>query len=379
MKIIKRSLVSRARKGMIQSLHGQIRTPVFMPIATYGAVKAVEADTMKSLGAEIILSNTYHLWIRPGLQVLRKTKGLHKFMNWNGPLLTDSGGFQVFSLAPMRSLSAEGVTFRSPKDGKKHFLSPKEAIKIQKIIGSDIMMVLDHCPGYPSSQEAILKAVETTTEWAKQSLTYFQKSFPLSSSPRPLLFGIIQGSIYPLLRRKSAKEITALPFDGYAIGGVAVGEPRKYFRKAVREVMPFLPESKPRYLMGLGKPEEIVEAVREGIDMFDCVIPTRNARHGLLYLARNQKFYSFCLWKDKGLEAAFREKLFYKTLNIHRSRFAQDLRAIDPLCDCSTCKHFSRAYLHHLFRVKETLFYRLLTIHNLHFYFSLMKNIRNGI
>ncbi len=373
--IKKKSRAGNARRGIFSTPHGKIATPFFMTIGTYGAVKTLDYKILRELQAEIILSNTYHLFFRPGLSLLKKAKGLHRFMHWDGPILTDSGGYQVFSLGAFRQITEEGVRFSDPLSGKKYFFSPEEVIRIQNIIGSDIMMTLDECPAYPATHDEVSEAVERTTRWASRALAEHKKK-KNRSTKKQLLFGIVQGGVFKDLREKSAKEIALLPFDGYAIGGVAVGEPRKYFMKAVREVIPFLPEKKPRYLMGLGRPEEIVAAVHEGVDMFDCVIPTRNARHGLLYVAKEENFY------DRGglrTASTMIKDSFYRTLNISQARYTSDMKPLDPYCSCFTCVSFSRAYLRHLYQTKETLIYRLLTIHNVYFYLQLMRNIRAGI
>jgi queuine tRNA-ribosyltransferase len=354
-KVIKKA--GQARIGRLKLKNGVIKTPFFMPIATYGAVKTLTAWDLKQIEAQIILSNTYHLNLRPGLKVIKKAGGLHRFMNWLGPILTDSGGFQTFSLTKTRKVMDQGVWFKDDISGQTHFLTPKKAIEIQETLGSDIMMVLDECIGLPASRDKALQAVQRTTRWAQQSQRLLKKKGQLR-------FGIIQGATYKDLRLKSLKEITALNFDGYAIGGLAVGEPEEKLWQVLDWIMPLLPADKPRYLMGLGKPEQIVKAVKKGIDMFDCVIPTRNARHGLLYV-----------WKNKKLTS----KNFYTELRIKQSKYTADLKPVDPLCDCPTCKNYSRAYLRHLFMIGEPLALRLATIHNLSFYLSLMQKIRTDI
>jgi queuine tRNA-ribosyltransferase len=380
---------SKKRVGKLSTMHGLVNTPFFLPIATKGAVKNLNSEELRSLGAEIILGNTYHLWLRPGHKLVEKAGGLQKFMNWNGPILTDSGGFQVFSLAGKKDgrssviLSEKGVEFRDPLDGKKHFMTPEKSIEIQLALGSDIVMVLDECPPYPCSREYALRSLERTTRWAKRCKEYFEKKIenrnkssaligarPLSPPHRrisqgqilrPLLFGIVQGSVYKDLRQESARQLLALDFDGYAIGGVAVGEPREKMKKVLEWVLPLLPEDKPRYLMGLGKPEEIVFAVENGIDMFDCVIPTRNARHGTLFVRKKTSL------KGKG---------FYGRLHIRNEKYKKDFLPIDKNCGCYTCQNFSRAYLRHLFVTGEMLAQRLATIHNLKFYLDLLKDMR---
>jgi queuine tRNA-ribosyltransferase len=381
---------NKIRIGKLSTMHGVINTPFFLPIATKGAVKQLDPEELRELGAEAILGNTYHLWLRPGEKLVKKAGGLQKFMNWNGPMLTDSGGYQVFSLAGRRGdkggvkLSEKGVEFRDPSDGKKYFMTPEKSIEIQLALGSDIIMVLDECPPYPCNREYAKKSLERTTRWAKRCKEYFdrkissrnkssafaflEQSSRNSSKPsfeikRPLLLGIIQGSVYKDLRQESAKQLLALGFDGYAIGGVAVGEPREKMKKILEWVLPMLPRDLPRYLMGLGRPEEIVFAVTRGIDMFDCVIPTRNARHGSLFI-----------WKDK--KKNIKSKSFYQAINITNAKYKKDFKPIDSSCNCYTCKNYTRAYLRHLFAVGEPLAGRLATIHNLKFYQDLMKILR---
>jgi len=357
-----------------------------MPIATRGAVKGITADELRNLGANIVLGNTYHLWLKPGLDVIKKAKGLHNFMNWRKPILTDSGGFQVFSLGKFRKITDKGVWFSEPDSGKKHFLSPQKSIDIQLVLGSDIIMVLDECPPWPSNKKTVAEAVNRTTAWAKICKKYFDSRLVSRRNmacyiptKRPLLFGIIQGGVHKDLRIKSAKELLNIGFDGYAIGGVAVGEPRKYLRKVLDYVIPLLPEDKPRYLMGLGKPEELIDSICSGIDMFDCVIPTREGRHGKLFV-RSRKFswlgekkhsHGGMPWKF-----AYEPDEIYKTLNIEREEFKKDLRSVDPYCDCYLCKNYSRAYLRHLFKTGDLLAPRLAAEHNLRFYLELIERIR---
>lgn len=348
-----------------------------MPIATKGAVKSLSPEELKKLGAQIVLGNTYHLWLRPGSSLIKKAGGLHKLMNWPGPILTDSGGFQVFSLGDRLrknikdgaktskvKLSDEGVEFSDPVDGSKHFLTPEKSIQIQLDLGSDIIMCFDECPPYPATHEYAKKSLELTTRWAERCKKYFdQQTKKLPREKRPLLFGIIQGSIYKDLREESARQILSLDLDGYAIGGVAVGEPREYFWKVLKWVLPLLPEDKPRYLMGLGRPEEIVKAVKLGVDMFDCVIPTREARHGRLY-------------KFKIKSAKLKADNFYETIQISNEKYKKDLAPIDKRCDCYACKNFSRAYIRHLFATAEPFGLRLATIHNLRFYLQLIELLK---
>lgn len=355
------------RSGILKLPRGKVKTPFFLPIATKGAVKNLTPEELKNLGAEIILSNTYHLYQRPGLDILKKFGGLHNFMNWNRPILTDSGGYQVFSLSKIRKITEKGVEFQSEMDGKKIFLTPEKSIEAQLAIGSDIIMVLDECTPYPCNYEDAKKSMELSLKWAKRCKDYFNlRTSHVHRLKKPLLFGIVQGSVYKDLREQCAKELVKIDFDGYAIGGVSVGEPRAEKIKIVEWIAPLLPKDKPRYLMGLGKPDEIVEAVNLGMDMFDCVIPTREARHGRLYI-NNLKVES------KKLKVIN----FYKTIIITNAKFKKDLKPIDKHCDCYTCKNYSAAYLHHLFKTSEPLGMRLATIHNLKFYLDLMKLFRN--
>ncbi len=366
-KILKKSKKSKARIGILKTKHGVVKTPIFLPIATKAAIKNLTSEELKDLGAEIILSNTYHLFLRPGEKIIKEIGGLHQFMNWSGPILTDSGGFQVFSLAKIRKVKENGVEFISEIDGQKFFLTPKKAIQIQLDLGSDIIMSFDECVGYPTPKKETEMAVKRTTKWAKIGKDYFEKKIG-KRKDRPLIFGIIQGGIYKDLRLKSLKEITALNFDGYAIGGLAVGEPVKEMYKILNYLVPLLPENKPRYLMGIGKPEQIIKAIKIGIDMFDCVIPTREARHGRLY-----KF------KFKNLEILNQNIKFYEEINIKNAKYQKEFQPIDKNCDCYTCKNYSLAYLRHLFMSNEILGLRLATIHNLKFYLDLIKIIRDAI
>lgn len=367
LKIKIKSKKSNARTGILKTAHGDIQTPFFMPIATKGAVKNLSADDMKELQAEILLLNTYHLMLRPGEQLIKKAGGLHNLIRWNGPILTDSGGFQVFSLAGTKNRSGsnlititdDGVEFKSYLDGSKHFLTPEKCVKIQSNFGVDIIMCLDQCVSNPCSHENAKAAVELTTAWAKRCKKTHKEA------KRSLLFGIIQGSTYKDLRLQSAKELVAVGFDGYAIGGLAVGEENKEMYKVLKYLCPVLPTEQPRYLMGVGYPENIIEAVKNGIDMFDCVIPTREARHGRLYRFKTNGKKN---WQS------------YEILNLKNSRFKNDFKIIDSECGCVTCKNgYTKAYLKHLFSVKENLAERLATIHNLYFYLELMRRIRQAI
>ncbi|MCL2670358.1 MAG: tRNA guanosine(34) transglycosylase Tgt [Syntrophaceae bacterium] len=336
-----------ARLGKITTPHGEIDTPAFMPVGTQGTVKAMTPEQLRSLGAQIILGNTYHLDLRPGHELIARLGGLHRFMNWPGPILTDSGGFQVYSLGGLRSITEDGVTFQSHLDGSRHLLTPEEAIAIQEALGSDIMMCLDECISYPAERPAAEAALERTTRWARRCRDRKQQQ-------DQLLFGIVQGGVYPDLRRRSVEQLVSLGFDGYALGGLSVGEPKEEMCECLATATPLLPADRPRYLMGVGTPEDLVEAVYQGIDLFDCVMPTRSARNGLLFT--NQ------------------EKVVIKN-----ARYRDDSTAIDSECDCYTCRNYSRAYLRHLYMAGEILAMVLNTIHNLRHYLRLMEQIRDAI
>ncbi len=357
-KVIKQS--NQARFGTLTTPHGKIATPFFMPIATKGSVKSLDSEAIQKAGAQIILSNTYHLYLQPGLNVLKKHAGLHKFMNWSKPILTDSGGYQVFSLSAktrkgknLRTLTSQGVEFQSFIDGSKHLFTPHKVQHIQDIIGSDIKMVLDVCSPYPCSKTQARQDLTLTHHWAAKSLDYHQKS-----KSKSLLFAILQGSIYKDLRIQSAKFLSQLDFDGFAIGGLAVGEPVTKMYATLKYLVDYLPTNKPRYLMGVGKPENIIEAVKQGIDMFDCVIPTREARHGRLYV---------------------KTKSSYKIINIHNTKFKSDTQPPDKNCPCQLCQEYSAGYLHHLFKAGEPLALSLATLHNIRFYLDLFQRIRLNI
>jgi len=378
-KILKQSKLSQARLGRLKTAHGAVETPLFMPIATRAAVKSLTPEDLKNLGTQIVLSNTYHLFKSPGLEIIKRAGGLHKFMNWSGPILTDSGGYQIFSLARNRKIGSQGVDFFSEVDGKHFLLSPEMAIQIQKNLKSDIMMVLDECVGWPCGKKQAETAVKRTSVWAEHCRMAYDKFF--ADSRDSLLFGIVQGSIYSDLRRRSAKEIIRIGFDGYALGGLMLGEPLKKTYQIIRVVERELDKNKPRYLMGAGKPEQIIQAVKLGIDMFDCVIPTRNARHGLIYI--NSKFDQSALLrlprvKLRGEYQNLKQK-FYKEIHITNAKYKKDFRPLDKNCSCYACKNFSRAYLRHLFKTNEALGQRLATIHNLAFYLGLMKYVRTAI
>ena len=346
--LLKRDPSCRARRGVLHTRGGDIQTPIFMPVGTRGSVKAVAPKELDEMGAQIILGNTYHLFLRPGLDIIRAAGGLHKFISYDKPILTDSGGFQVFSLATLRKITPDGVKFASHIDGSRFFLGPVESMMIQRTLDSDIVMAFDECTPYPATPEQALKSLEITTRWETMS-----REQPLNDGQ--LRFGIVQGSVYPELREKSAKAITALDFDGYAIGGVSVGETEEEMFRAVDAAEPFLPEDKARYLMGVGTPRQIVEDVARGIDMFDCVLPTRLGRHGGAFIGKGE------------------------TLSIKAGKYAKDFSPIDPECSCYACRNFSRAYIRHLMNVGEILGMQLLSIHNLHYYLNLAQQIRDAI
>ncbi len=342
---------SGARLGVLETPHGSIETPAFMPVGTLGTVKGLTQEALESIGAQIILANTYHLFLRPGAELIREMGGLHKFMSWPHPILTDSGGYQVFSLADLRKVTDEGVEFRSHLDGSTRFLSPETALDVQFALGSDVIMVLDECIASTSDETRAAAAAARTLEWARRSQKYFATH---GDAHRQMLFGIVQGGAHRELRRKSADDLIALDFPGYAIGGLAVGESHAITCEITGEVASRLPAMKPRYLMGVGRPEQIADYVARGVDMMDCVLPTRGARHGCLFT-----------WKGRVL--------------IKQSRFAKDSRPIDPDCECPTCRRYSRAYLRHLFVSNEILGATLNTLHNVYFYLDIMAKIRKAI
>jgi queuine tRNA-ribosyltransferase len=345
--ILKKDSATNARLGRISTPHGSVDTPAFMPVGTQGTVKALRPEDLRDCGVQIILGNTYHLYLRPGHESIRRLGGLHTFMNWPGPILTDSGGFQVYSLGALRKILPEGVMFRSHIDGSRHLLTPQKAIEIQEALDSDIQMCLDECTPYPATYKQTLSSLQLTTRWAK--LSRLSKT-----NDDHALFGIVQGGTYLDLRRQSLEEIVALDFDGYALGGVSVGEPKDVMYTITHDIAPLMPDEKPRYLMGVGTPQDIVFAVSNGIDMFDCVIPTRCARHGLLFTNS--------------------EKIVIKN-----ARWREDHRPIDETCDCYTCRNYSRAYLRHLYVAGEILAMILNTIHNIRHYMLLMERIRQAI
>ncbi len=338
----------RARRGRLTFPRGTVETPAFMPVGTYGSVKAMTPRDLRAIGAEIILGNTFHLYLRPGLDIIGEFGGLHRFIGWDGPILTDSGGFQVFSLAHRRKITEEGVRFASPVDGARVFLSPEESMRIQRVLDSDIVMIFDECTPYPATERQAAESMQLSLRWAERS----RKAHDGNDAA---LFGIVQGGVYPQLREQSARGLIEIGFDGYAVGGLAVGEPQHEREQTLDNTVPMLPADRPRYLMGVGRPEDIVEAVRRGIDMFDCVMPTRNARNGH-YFTR------------------------FGTLRIRNKQFEKDSRPIDPECTCYACSGgFSRGYLRHLDRCNEILASVLGTIHNLHYYQELMRGLRDAI
>ena len=336
-----------ARRGQLHLAHGTVQTPAFMPVGTYGTVKAMSPADITGIGFEMLLSNTFHLWLRPGLEVIEAHGGLHRFMGWDKPILTDSGGFQVFSLGALRKITEEGVKFASPINGDRLFLTPEESMRIQKILNSDIVMIFDECTPYPATEKQAADSMRLSLRWAARSKAAH------ADNPNAL-YGIVQGSMYEALRDESARELIAMDFDGYAIGGLSVGEPKDDMARILAHTVPQLPAGKPRYLMGVGTPNDLVFAVSQGIDQFDCVLPTRNARHGILFTRRGE-------------------------IKIRNARWKTDTRPVDEDCTCHTCRNFSRAYLHHLIRCGEILGARLATIHNLHYYHGLMAQMRAAI
>ena len=345
---------SRARRGTVHLTHGDVQTPAFMPVGTYGTVKAMLPRDIKEIGADIILGNTFHLWLRPGTEIIDKFGGLHQFMHWDKPILTDSGGFQVFSLGAMRKITEEGVAFKSPIDGAKVFLSPEKSMQIQYSLNSDIVMQFDECTPYPATKVEAQKSLELSLRWGKRCVDEHNRLGNTNA-----LFGIVQGSMYKDLRLQSLEGLLNIGFDGYAIGGLSVGEPKEEMLAVLNYIPNHLPANRPRYLMGVGKPEDIVEAVRRGVDMFDCVMPTRNARNGHYFVTGDP---------DNG-----------GVVRIRNSQYREDDSPLDAECDCYTCQNFSRAYLYHLNKCKEMLGAQLATIHNLRYYQRLMAGIREAI
>ncbi len=346
-KLLATSSRCAARRGELRTLHGTVQTPVFMPVGTQATVKGVTPENLRELGAQIILGNTYHLYLRPGHELIQKLGGLHRFMNWDGPILTDSGGFQIFSLQQLAKISEEGAAFKSHLDGADLFLSPESAVAVQEALGSDIMMCLDTCIPYPAERRQAEEATALTGRWAARCRSAQGES-------GQLLFGIIQGGMYPELRARSLAELVEIGFDGYAIGGLSVGEPENLMYEICEETAAAMPADQARYLMGVGTPRNLVEAVYRGIDMFDCVMPTRNARNGMLFTSTGR-------------------------LVIKNARYREDPRPPDEECDCYTCRHYSRAYLRHLYVARELLSSHLMTVHNLHYYTALMAEMRRAI
>ena len=353
-KVLKKSKNTKARIGQISTPHGIVSTPVFMPVGTQGTVKTISPQELKDIGVETILANTYYLLLRPGDLLIRQAGGLHNFMSWDRPILTDSGGYQVFSLSDLRKIKEEGVEFRSHIDGAYYFISPERAIQIQNNLGADMIMAFDECSSYPCDHLCAKKSMERTLRWAKRCKEQFKKDINIFLNPKCALFGIIQGSTYPDLRKISAKETVNFDFDGYAIGGLSVGEPKNLMYEVLSYTLPFLPQEKPHYLMGIGSPEDLWSCVELGIDMFDCVMPTKNARNGQLFTT-------------------------FGKVAIKNAKYRDDFSPLDPECKCYTCSNFTKAYLSHLFRAGEILALRLNTLHNLYFMIKLMSKIRNAI
>lgn len=346
--LIKTCKQSGARLGKLYTPHGVIDTPIFMPVGTQATVKAMTPEELKAMDARIILSNTYHLYMRPGHELVKKAGGLHKFMNWDRAILTDSGGFQVFSLGDLRKIKEEGVEFRSHLDGSKHFISPEKAIEIQNALGADIIMSFDECAPYPADRDYVKNSLERTTRWAKRGLDYHQRKHDQA------LFGIIQGGMYKDLRYESAMQLIDMDFPGYSIGGLSVGEPKELMYEVLEDLTPIMPMDKPRYLMGVGSPDDLIEGVIRGVDMFDCVLPTRIARNGTAMTSVGR-------------------------VVVRNKTYSEDFTPLDPNCSCYTCTNYSRAYIRHLVKADEILASRLVTTHNLHFLLDLMKQIREAI
>jgi len=357
-KVIKKDKKTKARVGKLKTAHGVIETPAFMPVGTQASVKGLTPEEVKGCGAQIILSNAYHLYLRPGLDVIKRAGGLHKFMGWDGPILTDSGGFQLFSLSVLVKLTDKGAHFKSHIDGSAHFFTPEDVMRLQKGLASDIIMILDECPAYPCKRKDAEIAVSRTLDWARRSKKEFSKGFTLHASrftaKKQQLFGIVQGSSYLDLRQRCAEELIDLDFDGYAIGGVSVGEPTRQIRKVVAHTTPLLPENKPRYLMGMGEPEDILAAVAEGVDMFDCVVPTRAGRNATAFTRKGK-------------------------IHIRNAKYKYDKKPIEAGCGCYACRNFTRSYIRHLFNTREMLGPILLTRHNIWFYTNMMREIRDAI
>ncbi len=402
MLIIRDSGFCESRIGKIETKKGVVDTPFFMPIATKGSIKHISPEEIEKIGFQLVLGNTYHLWLRPGDELINRAGGLHEFMNWSGSILTDSGGFQVFSLGARAKknfgasgvkLTEKGAEFVDHINGNRYMLTPEKSIDIQLNLGSDIIMCLDECPPYPCSYEDADKSLELTTRWAERCFKYFHKKISENKEKykkgRPMLFCIVQGSVYENLRKKSAKQLLSINFeklggpkegwDGFAVGGVAVGEPREKLYEILEWLTPLLPKEKPRYLMGLGRPEEITLAVCAGIDMFDCVIPTREGRHGRIFVW-NEKFPTKTIEDlERNIQNTKEGKkiaTFYNTINISNEKYKEDFHPIDENCDCYACKNYTKAYIKHLFAVNEAFAFRLVSIHNLAFYYQLMQKLK---
>lgn len=352
-RIVRKDNLTRARAAVLQTAHGKIRTPVFMPVGTQATVKTITPEELEQFGAQIILNNTYHLYLRPGHELVKNAGGLHRFMAWHRPILTDSGGYQVFSLTELNKITADGFKFRSHVDGSKHFFSPEKVVEIQRNLGSDIMMVLDECAPYPCDYSYAKRSNKLTIEWAKKSINTFKATQPRHGYDQAL-FAIVQGSTFTDIRRESANALVEMEFPGYAIGGLSVGEPKPAMYDMTVVCTEILPENKPRYLMGVGKPQDLLEGIERGIDMFDCILPTRNGRNGTVFTSCGP-------------------------VSIKNARHRNQFIPLDKECDCYTCRTFSRAYLRHLFQAKELLILKLLTYHNLHFYIRLMEKTRKAI
>jgi queuine tRNA-ribosyltransferase len=353
-KIIAKDKTTKARTGKIQTAHGEVNTPCFMPCATYGVVRTLSSEDLKDIGIEIILSNTYHLYLRPGLEIIKTFGSLHNFMNWQGPILTDSGGFQVFSMSSLRKITEEGVEFQSHIDGSRHFFSPEDVVGIQRTLGSDIMMPLDECVEYPSEKDRAKTSLELTLRWAERSKLVHSKEFIVRRQDIGMLFGIVQGGTYLDLRKYAVSKLLETDFPGYAIGGLSVGEPGELMLEILNFTLELLPEDKPRYIMGVGSPLDILNGIALGADMFDCVMPTRNGRNG-------------CAFTSEG------------KLTIRNAQYAKNKSPVDADCDCFTCKNYTRGYIRHLFSLDEMLGLRLLSLHNLYFYNNLMVKIKGAI
>jgi queuine tRNA-ribosyltransferase len=345
--ILAKDPLTLARLGRVETPHGSFSTPAFLPVGTQGTVKSLTPEELVEMGVEAILANTYHLYLRPGHEVIERLGGLHAFMHWGKPILTDSGGYQIFSLGDLRKISEEGATFQSHLDGSLHFLSPERVVEIQRALGSDIAMVLDECIPYPSPYEYVKASTQRTTRWAERCLR-------AKAGEAPALFAIVQGGMYPDLRQESARDLVQMEFQGFAVGGLSVGEPKSMMLEILEGTLPLLPEAAPRYLMGVGTPEDILDAVTRGADFFDCVLPTRNARNGTLFTSEGK-------------------------ISIKQAQYAEDQGPIDKRCSCYTCRHYSRAYLRHLYLAKEILSSRLNTIHNISYYMNFLREIREAI